>query len=98
MNLVVRDESEKLNEEGNVVEEGGGKGKVLNREEEMVFSAIAKMGKRPKLEVPVFSGNLNPDELINWNNELEEYFEYEDIEDPDRIKFAKARLKGHAKI
>ena len=36
--------------------------------------------------------------MINWINELEEYFEYEDIRDPDRIKFAKAKLKGHAKI
>ena len=46
----------------------------------------------------VFSGNLKPDELIDWINELEEYFEYEDIRDPDRVKFAKAKLKGHAKI
>ena len=29
---------------------------------------------------------------------MEEYFEYQDIEDPDRVKFAKAKLKGHAKI
>ena len=29
---------------------------------------------------------------------MEEYFEYEEIEDPDRVKFAKAKLKGHAKI
>ena len=45
-----------------------------------------------------FSGNLNPEELINWINELEEYFEYEEIEDLDRVRFAKAKLKGHAKI
>lgn len=29
---------------------------------------------------------------------MEEYFEYKDIEEPDRVKFAMARLKGHAKI
>ena len=46
----------------------------------------------------VFFGNLKPDELIDWINELEEYFEYEDIRDPDWVKFAKAKLKGHAKI
>ena len=56
------------------------------------------MEKRPKFEVPTFSENLNPEELIDWINELEEYFEYEDIDDPDRVKFAKAKLKGHAKI
>ena len=37
-------------------------------------------------------------ELIDWINELEEYFEYEDIRDLDRVKFAKEKLKGHAKI
>ena len=42
--------------------------------------------------------NLNPEELIDWINELEEYFECEDIEDPDRVKFLKEKLKGHAKI
>ena len=46
----------------------------------------------------MFSGNLNPDELIDWINELEEYFEYEDIRDPDRVKFVKAKMKGHAKL
>ena len=46
----------------------------------------------------VFSGNLKLDELINWINKLEEYFEYEDVWDLDRVKFAKVKLKGHAKI
>jgi hypothetical protein len=43
-------------------------------------------------------GNINLEELIDWINKLEEYFEYEDIEDPNRVKFAKGKLKGCAKI
>ena len=94
INLHVRDESEDEDEaEENVEVEV-----VLNPKEERLFRAISKIGKRPKFEVPTFSGNLNPEELIDWINELEEYFEYEDIDDPDRVKFAKAKLKGHAKI
>ena len=73
-------------------------GEVLKKEEERLFRAITKFGKRPKIDVGVFSRNLKSDELINWINELEEYFEYEDIRDPDRVKFAKAKMKGHAKI
>ena len=46
----------------------------------------------------MFLGNLNPDELIDWINELEEYFEYEDIREHDRVNFVKAKMKGHAKI
>ena len=45
----------------------------------------------------MFLGNLNPDELIVLINELE-YFEYEDIKDPNRVKYAKKKIKGHAKI
>ena len=41
---------------------------------------------------------MKPDELIDWINLLEEYFEYKDIRDLDRVKFAKAKLKDHAKI
>ena len=80
------------------VEENAGVEAVLNREEERLFRAISKIEKKPMFEVPTFLKNLNPKELINWINELEEYFEYEDIDDPDKVKFVKAKLKGHAKI
>ena len=70
----------------------------MNLEEEKIFKAITKIGKIPKFDVPTFSRNLNLEELIDWINELEEYFEYEEIEDSDRVRFAKAKLKGHAKI
>ena len=70
----------------------------MNPEEEKLFKALTKIGKTPKFEVPTFSRKLNLEELIDWINELEEYFEYEEIEDPDRAKFAKAKLKGQAKV
>ena len=71
---------------------------ILKMLKERLFRAVSKIRKRPKFEVPTFSVNLNLEELIDWINKLEEYFEYEDIEDPDRVKFAKVKLKGHAKI
>ena len=70
----------------------------MNPEEEKLFKALTKIGKRPKFKVPTFSGKLNLEELIDWINELEDYFEYEEIEDLDRVKFVKAKLKGHAKV
>ena len=66
--------------------------------EENIFRAISKLGKIPKIDLGMFLGNLNPDELIDWINELEEYFEYENMKDPDRVKFSKVKMKGHAKI
>ena len=98
MNIVVGDESEEENEEGNIRQEGEGYGEFLNQEEDNIFRAISKMGKRPKIDVSVFLGNLILDELINWINEIEEYFEYEDIGDLDSVNFVKAKMKGHAKI
>ena len=92
------DESEEENEEEEIGYEGDGEGEVLNQVEERLFRAISKLGKRPKIDVGEFPGNLKLDELIDQINELEEYFEYEDIRDPDRVKFAKAKMKGHAKI
>ena len=98
MDVVVGDESEEDNEEEEMGQEREGQGEVLNQVEERLFRAINKFGKRPIIDVCVFSRNLKLDELIDWINDLEEYFEYEDIRDPDRVKFAKANLKGHAKI
>jgi hypothetical protein len=97
-NVATGDDSKDDNEEEEIGLEGEFDGEVLNHAEERLFRAITKFGKRPTIEVGVFSRNLKPDELIDWINELEEYFEYEDIRDPDRVKFAKAKLKGHAKI
>lgn len=98
MNLCIgggksKDEREGEGNNDQVVED-----EVLNQEEEIFLKVIYKIGKRPKLDVPTFLGNLNPMELIDWVYELEYYFEYEDIEDLDRVKFAKAKLKGHGKI
>ena len=60
--------------------------------------AMSKIGKRPKIKVSTFVGSLRPEELIDWINEMDEYFEYEEVEDPDRVRFAKTKLKGHANI
>ena len=97
MNLTIRDESDDKREEGQVYQEEQEE-KFLNPKEEKLFKAITKIGKRPKFDLPTFLKNLNLEELINWINELEEYFEYDEIEDPNRVRFAKAKLKGHQKI
>ena len=94
INLPIRDESEDEDE----VEENTEVEEIPNPKEERLFRAISKIEKRPKFEVLTFLGNLNPKDLINWINELEEYFEYEDIEDPNRVNFVKAKLKRHEKF
>ena len=68
INLPIRDESEDEDE----VEENARVEAIQNLEEERHFRAISKIGKRPRIEVPTFLGNLIPKELINWINELED--------------------------
>lgn len=87
MNIAIRDKSE---DKAKAVTKPAEEHEVLNTKEVWIFKAIANIGKRPKFDVPTFLRNLNLDELINWINELEEYFEYEEIEDPDRVTFKNA--------
>ena len=98
MKVTIRDESEDEREEGQDNQEEQEEEEALNPEEEKLFKALTKIRKRPKFEVLTFSGKLNLEELINWINELQEYFEYQEIEDLDRVRFAKAKLKGQTKI
>ena len=51
-----------------------------------------------KMEVSNFLGTLNPKDLIDWIDELEDYFELEEIEDPLRVRLVQIKLKGHATI
>ena len=98
MNLTVRDKSEDEREEEQQNQEEKEEEEVLNPEEERLFKALTKIVKRHKFKVPTFSGNINLEELIDWINELEEYFQYKEIKDLNRVKFVKAKLKAHAKV
>ena len=98
MNLSIRNESDDEREGEGQVNQEEQEEKFLNLDEEKLFKAITKIGKRPMFDVPTFLGYLNLEELIDWINELEEYFEYEEIKDPNKVMFVKAKLKVHAKI
>ena len=50
------------------------------------------------MEVSKFLGTLNPEDLIDWIGELEDYFELKDIEGPLRVRMAQTKLKGHATL
>ena len=60
MNLTIRDESDDEREGEGKVDQEEQEEEVLNLEEEKLFKAITKIGKRPKFNIPTFSRNLNP--------------------------------------
>jgi Icc-related predicted phosphoesterase len=65
---------------------------------ECLIRAIARMGTRTKMDILVYEGNLDAEELLDWIRALETYFDYEDVEEEKKVKHAITRLKGHATL
>ena len=63
------------------------------------FQSVLKSTARPWNQlVPLYQGGLNPEELIDWINSMEKFFDYEEIEDEKKVKFVVTKLKGHAAL
>jgi hypothetical protein len=60
--------------------------------------AIARMGAREKMDILVYEGNLDAEELLDWIRALDRYFEYEYVEEDKKVKHSIMRLKGHAAL
>jgi hypothetical protein len=56
------------------------------------------MGAREKIEVPMYEGNLDVEELLDWISALDKYFDYEEIDDEKKVKHVVTILKGHATL
>jgi hypothetical protein len=59
---------------------------------------VARMSARAKMDIPVYEGNLDVEELLDWIRALDTYFDYEDVEEDKKVKHAIMRLKGHATL
>ena len=53
---------------------------------------------RPNPEVPTYQGGLDAKELLDWINEMDKLFDYDEIDDEKKVKFAVTRLNGHASL
>jgi hypothetical protein len=58
--------------------------------------AMARLGGRAKIEVPMYEGNLDAGELLDWIRSMDKYFDYEDVDEEGRVRHVVTRLKGHA--
>jgi hypothetical protein len=57
-----------------------------------------KVSSKPQLEVLLYEGSLDVEELIDWIASMDKYFEYEEITDNKNVKFVVTRLKGHVSL
>ena len=56
------------------------------------------MSSKTKLDIPVYEGSLDAEELLDWIRALDTYFDYEDIEEDKKVRYAVKKLKGHATL
>ena len=47
-----------------------------------------KSSSRPRVEVPMYEGNLNVEELMDQINALNKQFYFEEIEDKKKVRYA----------
>lgn len=53
--------------------------------------------KSIKVEAPSFDGQLNPKVFLDWLSDLDHYFEWYELSEARRVRFAKMKLVGKAK-
>jgi hypothetical protein len=87
-------EAESENKAGNEGEEVA----VEDAANECLLRTIARIGAREKMDIPVYEGNLDVEEILDWIRALDKYFDYEDVEEDKKVKHAITRLKGHATL
>jgi hypothetical protein len=84
-----------------VEEEAGHDQEEVNAEDastERLIRAISRMSSKTKMDIPVYEGSLNAEELLDWIRALDTYFDYEDIEEDKKVRHAVTKLKGHAAL
>ena len=54
--------------------------------------------KKVRMEVPNFEGRVDPTIFSDWLASIEEYFDWYDMSDDRRVRFAKMKLVGLAKV
>ena len=59
------------------------------------MEALERVGRRDiKTKIPMFCGKLNPEECMDWIEALDNHFEFDSVPEAQRLKIAKAKMKG----
>jgi hypothetical protein len=67
-------------------------------DDERFLKVVVKLGARAKMDVPMYEGNLDAEELLDWIRSMDKYFNYEDVDEGRKVRHAVTRLKGHATL
>jgi hypothetical protein len=83
-----------------VEEEAGHEEEVTTEDAstERLIKSIARMSSKTKMDIPIYEGSLDAEELLDWIQALDTYFDYEDIEEDKKVRNVVTKLKGHAAL
>ena len=65
---------------------------------ERLIRDISRMSSKTKMDIPDYEGSLNAEELLDWIRALDTYFDYEDIEEDQKVRHVVTMLKGHVAL
>jgi hypothetical protein len=60
--------------------------------------AVVILGARAKIEVPMYEGNLDTKELLDWIRSMDKHFDYEYVDEEKKVKHVFTGIKGHATL
>ena len=55
-------------------------------------------GSSSKADVPFYSGNLDPEELIDWISAMNKHFDYAEVKEDRQVRFVVTKLRGHVSL
>jgi spore cortex formation protein SpoVR/YcgB (stage V sporulation) len=61
-----------------------------------LIKVVSRIGDREKIEVTMYEGSLEVEELLDWVHTMEKYFDYEYVEEDKMVKHVVTRMKCHA--
>ena len=59
---------------------------------------VIRVMKGIKVDAPSFDGRLDPKVFSDWLADMDHFFQWHGLPDPQRVGFAKMKLVGQAKL
>ena len=60
-----------------------------------LLRSVLVASSKPKPELPTYDNSLSIKVLLDWINEMDKYFECEEVSKDRRVNFGTTKLKGH---
>ena len=51
-----------------------------------MLKEVSRLGGRAKIEVLMYEGNLDVEEILDWIRSMDRHFDYEDVDEEKKVK------------